>query len=145
MYRLKTEQSFDAAHFLAGYDGKCRNIHGHRWRAEIEIQGKELKSYGQERGMLTDFSILKKDFKELTDRFNHTLIVEKDSLSGALLSLLRQEGFSVTEVPFRPTAEEFARYLYDGMSEKGYDVASVTVYETPTNAASYTGGAEDEP
>lgn len=37
MYYLKTEQSFDSAHFLAGYNGKCRNIHGHEWRVVIEI------------------------------------------------------------------------------------------------------------
>ena len=37
MYYLKTEHSFDSAHFLAGYEGKCRNIHGHEWRVVIEI------------------------------------------------------------------------------------------------------------
>ncbi len=145
MYRLKTEQSFDAAHFLSGYDGKCSNIHGHRWRVEIEIQGKELKNSGQERGMLTDFSIVKKDLKEITDSFDHRLIVEKDTLSPQLLELLREEDFSVAEVPFRPTAEEFARCIYDSLSDKGYDVYCVTVYETPANAASYLGDSEDEP
>ena len=42
MYILKTEHSFDSAHFLAGYEGKCANIHGHRWRVEIEVQAEEL-------------------------------------------------------------------------------------------------------
>ena len=32
MYKLKTESSFDAAHFLTDYHGKCENLHGHRWR-----------------------------------------------------------------------------------------------------------------
>ena len=37
MYTLKTEHSFDAAHFLYGYEGKCSNIHGHRWRVVAEV------------------------------------------------------------------------------------------------------------
>ncbi|MEF2600873.1 MAG: 6-carboxytetrahydropterin synthase, partial [Fusobacterium mortiferum] len=31
MYTLISEASFDSAHFLSGYNGKCKNIHGHRW------------------------------------------------------------------------------------------------------------------
>ena len=37
MYILKTEASFDSAHFLAGYDGKCSNLHGHRWKIILEV------------------------------------------------------------------------------------------------------------
>ena len=36
MYYLKTESSFDSAHFLKGYNGKCRNLHGHRWRVVVD-------------------------------------------------------------------------------------------------------------
>ena len=42
MFFLKTEQSFDAAHFLKDYQGKCKNLHGHRWRVVVEIQGTQL-------------------------------------------------------------------------------------------------------
>ncbi|MCD8222018.1 MAG: 6-carboxytetrahydropterin synthase QueD [Clostridiales bacterium] len=143
MFLLKTEHSFDAAHFLAGYEGKCRNIHGHRWRVVLEVCGTALKTDGQQRGMLVDFSHLKQDLREVVDTFDHTLIVEKGSLSAALDSLLRQEGFSVTEVPFRPTAEEFARYFYEQIAARGYDVARSTVYETPANCAEYLGKAGD--
>ncbi len=143
MFLLKTEHSFDAAHFLAGYEGKCRNIHGHRWRVVMDVRGAELKTDGQQRGMLVDFSNLKRDLRAIVDAFDHTLIVENGSLSAALNDLLRQEGFSVTEVPFRPTAEEFARYFYEQMTLRGYDVARCTVYETPTNCAEYLGEAGD--
>ena len=47
MYYLKTESSFDSAHFLKGYDGKCRNLHGHRWRVVVEIAADQLKDEGQ--------------------------------------------------------------------------------------------------
>ena len=43
MYILKTEASFDSAHFLAGYNGKCINLHGHRWKIVLEVQNEELK------------------------------------------------------------------------------------------------------
>ena len=51
MYTLKTEHSFDAAHFLYGYEGKCSNIHGHRWRVVAEIKSPDLKQEEQTRGM----------------------------------------------------------------------------------------------
>ena len=43
MYTLKTNASFDSAHFLAGYEGKCSNIHGHHWTVEIEVGSNSLE------------------------------------------------------------------------------------------------------
>ena len=51
MYQLTIEQSFDSAHFLAGYQGKCGNIHGHRWRVLLVIQEEKLKEEQQQRGV----------------------------------------------------------------------------------------------
>ncbi len=138
MYTLKTEQSFDSAHFLAGYEGKCRNIHGHRWRVIIEIQGDELVQDGEKRGMLVDFGDLKSDLKKLADDLDHSLIIESGSLRDATLKALRDERFRIIEFPFRPTAENFAKYFYDCMSRLGYIVCEAVVYETPNNCASYT-------
>ena len=42
-------------------------------------------------------------------------------------------------VPFRPTAERFSQYFFEGMKAKGFPVHRVDVYETPTNYASYGG------
>lgn len=47
MYTLKVEHSFDSAHFLYGYEGKCRNIHGHKWKVEVEIKAENLLQNGQ--------------------------------------------------------------------------------------------------
>ncbi len=60
MYILKTEASFDSAHFLAGYNGKCSNLHGHRWKIVLEVQAEELKDDIQHKGMYVDFGELKK-------------------------------------------------------------------------------------
>ena len=80
MYYVKTEHSFDSAHFLAGYEGKCRNIHGHEWRVVIEICRPDLDEEGQTRDMMFDFGQLKKDVKREVDAMDHALIIEKGSL-----------------------------------------------------------------
>ncbi|MDE7324884.1 MAG: 6-carboxytetrahydropterin synthase, partial [Lachnospiraceae bacterium] len=59
MYILKTSASFDSAHFLHEYKGKCANLHGHRWVIEAEFSGGHLKEEGNFRGMLIDFGDIK--------------------------------------------------------------------------------------
>ncbi|SCP94742.1 6-carboxytetrahydropterin synthase QueD [Anaerobium acetethylicum] len=137
MYLLKTEHSFDAAHFLAGYEGKCSNIHGHRWRVVVGIESETLQEDGQCSGMVVDFSQLKKDIKNAIDYFDHSLIVEKNSMKEKTMDALEEEHFRIIQVDFRPTAENLAKYFYDLFAEKGYCVRCVDVYETPNNCASY--------
>lgn len=137
MYSLKTEYSFDSAHFLSGYNGKCSNIHGHRWRVIIEVMSNKVESEGQTRGMIVDFGILKEDVKRETDYFDHSLIIEKNTLKPKTLEALDEEGFKIVTVDFRPTAENFAKYFYDKFASLGYIVRRSTVYETPNNCAEY--------
>ncbi len=137
MYTISTEQSFDAAHFLAGYDGKCANLHGHRWRVVVEAGTAELPGDGACRGMVADFGDLKSGLARLTDALDHTLIYETGSLKENTIRALKEEGFCLNEVPFRTTAENFARYFYDEMERMGYPVCEVRVYETPNNCAAY--------
>ena len=139
MYYLTAEASFDGAHFLSGYEGKCSNLNGHRWRVILKIKSDELKPDGQQRGMVVDFGDVKASLKEETDFFDHTFIYEKDTLKPATVAALNEEGFLMRIVDFRPTAENFSKYFYDRFTEKyGFDVAEVTVYETPNNMASYS-------
>ena len=105
MYTLKTNASFDSAHFLAGYEGKCSNIHGHHWTVEIEVGSNSLEMGGNNRGMIVDFSKLKTDLKNIADALDHCLIVEIGSLKRRTLDVLEEEHFKVVEVMFRPTAE----------------------------------------
>lgn len=118
MYYSKTESSFDAAHFLAGYQGKCRNIHGHRWRVVVEIFGEILKCDKQMREMSVDFGDLKRDVKVLTEEFAHTLIYEARSLKEKTVLALKEE-FRLVEVAFRPTAENFSHYFLKKCRKKG--------------------------
>ena len=117
MYYLQTKASFDAAHFLWKYEGKCRNIHGHRWNVVAKIKSQELEQEGQTRGMVVDFGNLKKDLKALCDYFDHSLIYETGSLKAETVAALQNEDFHLEEVSFRPTAENFAYYFYKKLTD----------------------------
>lgn len=137
MYELQSESSFDAAHFLKGYEGKCANLHGHRWRVVAAVRGEDLGEAGQTKGMVLDFSDLKGGLREICDRFDHSFLYERGSLREKTLQALEEEGFFLNEVAFRPTAENFAKYFFDEMRGKGFPVYRITVYETPNNCAAY--------
>ena len=137
MYRLKTAAAFDSAHFLAGYNGKCANLHGHHWMIEVEAGQEHLQQTGEKRGMVIDFGDLKKTVRALADHYDHALIYEAGSLKAATLAALQDEQFRLIEVPYRPTAENFARAFFEALTAQGLPVLRVTVYETPDNCASY--------
>jgi len=137
MYIIKTQQSFDSAHFLGGYEGKCANIHGHRWNVHAEVASNELIQRGQNDGMVVDFSDIKMVLKGLVDSLDHALLIQKGSMRHQTLGCLLEDGFKVIELDFRPTAENFAKYFFDKIKETGFTVKRVTVYETPKNCATY--------
>jgi len=67
MYILTVEDSFSSAHQLRGYQGKCENLHGHNWKVELNIQGKELDNIG----LLLDFTEIKRMLKEVMNFLDH--------------------------------------------------------------------------
>ncbi len=138
MYTLQTSASFDSAHFLKGYEGKCSNIHGHRWTVEVTVASENVEEEGQIRGMVVDFKTLKDDLNALVDELDHSLVIEEGSLKEKTKEALLEEAFRIVELPFRPTAENLAEYFYDEMEEKDYQVVLVKVYETPNNCAGYS-------
>lgn len=137
MYLLKAEHSFDSAHFLANYNGKCRNIHGHRWKVEIEVGSEALIEGGQLDGMVVDFTDLKRDLREMVDFYDHALIIQENTMREETVAHLEEDGFKIINVKFRPTAENFAACFFYNMEKRGYHVKRVIVYETPTNCATY--------
>ena len=137
MYALKTDASFDAAHFLSDYNGKCENLHGHRWKVVAHIQQQSLATSGEERDMVTDFARFKAALRAICAGFDHTFIVEEGSLKDSSIQALESETFKLLMVPWRTTAENFARNIAEQLAEKGFDVARVEVYETPKNCAVY--------
>ena len=137
MFSLHTESSFDSAHFLTDYYGKCENLHGHRWRVEVEIGIDELHDSGTEKDMVMDFGSFKKAVRGLCEEMDHMFLVEEGSLSPETLACLEKEGFSLLMLPFRTTSENLARYICQRLTDQGLPVIRVEVDETPNNRAVY--------
>ncbi len=152
MYGLQAEAHFDSAHFLADYYGKCENLHGHRWRIVATIEAQELQGAnagghlrddgtcgadGTERDMVADFGAFKRIVGEVADELDHTFLVEEGTLSPATMAALESEGFSLTILPFRTTAENLARHVFERLVGRGLPVSQVEVDETPNNRAFY--------
>ncbi len=137
MYTLTTSASFDSAHFLHGYCGKCANIHGHRWTLQVTIAAEVLQKGGEKDGMVIDFGDLKKAVRALADDWDHALIYQENSLKAATVAALQDENFRMISVPFRPTAEHMAKHFYEQLKAQGMPVKQVLVYETPENCAGY--------
>ena len=130
---------FDTAHTLHNYDGLCSNIHGHTYKLHVTVIGEPIADPTSPKyGMVVDFGKLKDDLKEETDKLDHALIAEKDSLMPETVAAMEKEGFRIVYFEGRPTAENLAKYFYDVIKTKGYQVIKVSVFETPDNQASYT-------
>ena len=136
-YGLKTESSFDAAHFLTDYHGKCENLHGHRWRVVAYLEQADLQTEGTHKDMVIDFADFKHALRDLAEELDHSFVVEEGSLMPKTLDCLREEGFTLSMMPFRTTAENLARYFFGKLAEQGFPVSQVDVYETPNNCAIY--------
>jgi 6-pyruvoyltetrahydropterin/6-carboxytetrahydropterin synthase len=68
MYEIMVELDFDAAHALRGYQGKCENLHGHRFKVAATVKGSKLN----EIGLAYDFTLLKKQLGEILSKYDHT-------------------------------------------------------------------------
>ena len=137
MYGLKTEAAFDSAHFLTDYYGRCENLHGHRWRVEVALAADGLQRDGTMRDMVLDFGVFKKAVRDAAEELDHTFLVEEGSLAPATIAALEAEGFTLTVLPFRTTAENLARWFFDKLRAQGLPVAEVEVDETPNNRPLY--------
>lgn len=137
MFGLKTEASFDSAHFLADYHGKCENLHGHRWRVVAYIRQNSLGEQGTQRDMVLDFGEFKRIVREEVASFDHMFLVEEGTLKPTTIEALKSEGFFLKILPFRTTAENLAKNFAERFQARGLPVSQVDVYETPLNCASY--------
>ena len=110
-WTLKVRDTFQAAHYLKGYKGKCEKIHGHSFSVEVHIGVIELDSIG----IGYDFKDIKKRLSDILP--DHTLL--NDIL------------------PFNPTAENLSKYFFQKL-KKHYPVKAVTVWESKDASATYS-------
>ena len=120
MYFQKVRGHFDAAHFLPGYQGKCANLHGHRWEVVWTVKTPVL-----ENGMGADFGWLKTRLENVLEVFDHSIVN------------MRLEN---------PTAENIAKMLYlelsvDLPSTFPYlQMHNLEVFESPDSSVTYWEG-----
>jgi 6-pyruvoyltetrahydropterin/6-carboxytetrahydropterin synthase len=103
MVRISKKFEFEAAHALEGYDGLCKNIHGHSYQFTITLKGEVIDDPSlSSHGMVMDFKDLKRIVcEQVTDKFDHALILREDSKYIETSSA--QERIII--VPYQPTCE----------------------------------------
>jgi len=122
MHEVSVDETFAAAHNLRNYKGKCEDLHGHNYKVRIVLAGKELDSVG----LLYDFVHLKQVIQGVIRSLDHKYLNELPPFNA-----------------LNPSAENIARHIYDQTSKQmretpnGAGIASITVWETETTAATY--------
>lgn len=127
------------AHALPGYDGDCRNLHGHSFRLEVTITGQPLDHPGHPKnGMVMDFKDLKKMVKTaVLDRFDHALVLP-DAFQPELVESMRQHFQKIITMPFQPTCERMIVYFAQQIQvlmPQHIQLKKLTLYETTTSFA----------
>jgi len=134
MYAVTKRIEFCYGHRLLDYNGVCAHPHGHNAVAEIEVSSETLDA----RNMVVDFSEIRNVVKAWVDReLDHKMILRQDD---PLVAALRALGEPMYLVDSNPTAERIARLIFDIARQHGLDVSRVTLWETPSSWATYTGG-----
>lgn len=120
MYKLNVKTHFSSAHNLRGYEGLCKNVHGHNWKVRACIQSKET----DEIGMAIDFGILKQHLNQIMEYLDHKLLNEVEPFT-----------------TINPTSENLAKYIFEVLSAKLNDgnsaVAEIEVWENDNSSAIY--------
>lgn len=131
MYQVTREIPFCYGHRLLNYNGKCRNLHGHNGLAVITVESTDL----DELGMVMDFSQIKAVVaKWIDDHLDHRMLLHKDD---PILPTLQEMNEPVFVMEVNPTAENIARLIFDYVSESGFPVTSLTLWETESCFATY--------
>ena len=118
--RITKKFRFEAAHALYGYDGKCKNIHGHNYKLFVtEVRSPTSDSSNVKFGMVMDFDDLKKIVKaEIIKEFDHSVIFNKNSPHKKLANDLIKNGHKVVLADYQPTIEEMIIDFANKISSK---------------------------
>lgn len=105
--RITKQFNFETGHALYGYDGKCRNVHGHSYKLSVTVIGRPITDTSHVKlGMVIDFGDLKKIVKEeIVDKFDHATVFNKNTPHVELAKELTDRGHNVILADYQPTSE----------------------------------------
>lgn len=105
--RITKKFEFETGHALCGYDGKCKNMHGHSYKLFVSVIGTPINDpENVKNGMVIDFGDLKKIVKkEIVEIFDHAVVLNGNSAHKQLGEQLKTQGHSVVFVDYQPTSE----------------------------------------
>jgi len=140
--RITKQFSFETGHALYGYDGKCRNVHGHSYKLSVTVIGTPISDTSHVKyGMVIDFSDLKKIVKEeIVDVFDHATVFNKNTPHVELARELEARGHNVLLVDYQPTSErmviDFAEKI-ESRLPNNINLHSLRLQETDTSYAEW--------
>ena len=140
--RITKQFSFETGHALYGYDGKCKNVHGHSYKLSVTVIGEPILDNSNVKfGMVIDFSDLKKIVKEeIVDQFDHTTVFNKNTPHVELAKELSNRGHHVILVDYQPTSEnmviDFAQKIKNRLPAE-IKLHSLKLQETDTSFAEW--------
>ncbi|WP_396155876.1 6-pyruvoyl trahydropterin synthase family protein [Flavobacterium sp.] len=140
--RITKQFSFETGHALYGYDGKCKNVHGHSYKLSVTVIGKPILDASNVKfGMVIDFTDLKKIVREeIVDLFDHATVFNKNTPHIELAKELSNRGHHVILVDYQPTSEnmviDFA-YKIKNRLPNGIQLHSLKLQETETSFAEW--------
>ena len=140
--RITKQFSFETGHALYGYDGKCKNVHGHSYKLSVTVIGSPITDVNNVKfGMVIDFTDLKKIVKEeIVDNFDHATVFNKNTPHIELAKELQSRDHHVILVDYQPTSEnmviDFAAKI-KGRLPQNIALHSLRLQETETSFAEW--------
>lgn len=140
--RITKKFSFETGHALYGYDGKCKNVHGHSYKLLVTVIGWPITDKTNVKlGMVIDFTDLKKIVKEeVVDQFDHATVFNQTTPHIELANELKEHGHHVILVDYQPTSEnmivDFAARIKNRLPQ-GIELFSLQLQETESSFAEW--------
>ena len=140
--RITKKFNFETGHALYGYDGKCKNVHGHSYKLSVTVIGTPFSDTNNVKyGMVIDFKDLKDIVEsEIVDVFDHATVFNKNTPHIELAKELKDRGHNVILVEYQPTSEmmiiDFAKKIKNRLPEN-IELHSLKLRETETSHAEW--------
>lgn len=142
LIRITKQFSFETGHALYGYDGKCKNVHGHSYKLSVTVIGKPITDNTNVKfGMVIDFTDLKKIVREeIVDVFDHATVFNQNTPHIELAKELKSRDHHVILVDYQPTSEnmviDFAQKISNRLP-KNIQLHSLKLQETESSFAEW--------